>query len=74
MAACGADCSNVVAASRIWFKIDEAGVDVDNHWASIWLSEGGSRWTVALPKALKSGRYLIRHEIISLCVDGREMD
>lgn len=68
MASCGSDCSNVVAAGPIWFKIDEAGVDVKNIWASIWLSKTGSRWTVALPRALKSGRYLIRHEIVSLCV------
>ncbi|CAE6446610.1 unnamed protein product [Rhizoctonia solani] len=51
---------------KVWFKIDEAGLD-NGKWAAtdVLLSQNGL-WTVTIPQNLKPGQYLMRHEIIAL--------
>ncbi|CAE6512107.1 unnamed protein product [Rhizoctonia solani] len=51
---------------KVWFKIDEAGLD-NGKWAGtdVLLSQNGL-WTVKIPQNLQPGQYLMRHEIIAL--------
>ncbi|CAE6514569.1 unnamed protein product [Rhizoctonia solani] len=51
---------------KVWFKIDEAGLD-NGKWAAtdVLLSQNGL-WTVTIPQSLQPGQYLMRHEIIAL--------
>ncbi|CAE6370929.1 unnamed protein product [Rhizoctonia solani] len=51
---------------KVWFKIDEAGLD-NGKWAGtdVLLSQNGL-WTVKIPQSLQPGQYLMRHEIIAL--------
>ncbi|QRW24032.1 glycoside hydrolase family 61 protein [Rhizoctonia solani] len=55
---------------KVWFKIDEAGLE-NGKWAGtdILLEQNGL-WTVKIPENLKPGQYLIRHEIIALHAAG----
>ncbi|CAE7146088.1 unnamed protein product [Rhizoctonia solani] len=53
-------------SDKVWFKIDEAGLE-NGKWAGtdVLLSQNGL-WTVTIPENLKPGQYLLRHEIIAL--------
>jgi hypothetical protein len=75
MASCGADCSTVTdIASLEWFKIAEEGlrpgflVGDSKGWFQndLWEDQITDRWSVVVPKGLKKGRYMVRHEIINL--------
>ncbi|KAG8954203.1 Esterase/lipase/thioesterase [Tulasnella sp. 424] len=53
--------------SAVWFKIDEAGLDLStNTWAAIKLIADGNRYSFTIPASLAPGQYIIRHEIIAL--------
>lgn len=70
MASCGSDCSTFDATGNVWFKIDElglvSGTTDTGTWASDVLIANNISWTVTIPSKLKSGAYLIRHEILAL--------
>ncbi|KAJ1300462.1 hypothetical protein OPQ81_005277 [Rhizoctonia solani] len=55
---------------KVWFKIDEAGLE-NGKWAAtdVLLAQNGL-WTVRIPENLQPGQYLIRHEIIALHAAG----
>ncbi|KAG8973378.1 Esterase/lipase/thioesterase [Tulasnella sp. 425] len=53
--------------SAVWFKIDEAGLDLStNTWAAIKLIADGNKYSFTIPASLAPGQYIIRHEIIAL--------
>ncbi|KAJ6256503.1 Endoglucanase-4 [Drechslerella dactyloides] len=62
---CGGDCRTVDATQMNWFKIDEAGV-MNGKWASEIFVAQGNRWTIQLPKNIKSGQYIMRHDVVNL--------
>ncbi|KAF3933781.1 Endoglucanase-4 [Dactylellina cionopaga] len=65
LADCGGDCTKANGTTLNWFKIDEAGL-VDGTWATETFMKQGNSWTLTLPKKIKNGQYLMRHEIIAL--------
>ncbi|AEO61257.1 glycoside hydrolase family 61 protein [Thermothelomyces thermophilus ATCC 42464] len=51
----------------VWFKIKEGGREgTSNVWAATPLMTAPSAYTYTIPSCLKSGYYLVRHEIIAL--------
>ncbi|RVD86193.1 uncharacterized protein DFL_004482 [Arthrobotrys flagrans] len=68
LAECGGDCSAVDNLSLKWFKIEEAGLldAAKNTWATDLMMQQGDAWNIQLPKNIKSGNYVMRHEMISL--------
>ncbi|TPX14105.1 uncharacterized protein E0L32_000499 [Thyridium curvatum] len=53
--------------SAVWFKIKEGGRDgTSNNWATTPFMRPGSSYVYNIPSCLKSGYYLVRHEIIAL--------
>ncbi|EPS38835.1 hypothetical protein H072_7397 [Dactylellina haptotyla CBS 200.50] len=65
LADCGGDCSSADGSKLSWFKTDETGL-VGKDWATDILIKQGNTWNIQLPKNIKDGNYLMRHEIISL--------
>ncbi|KAF9813963.1 hypothetical protein IEO21_05399 [Rhodonia placenta] len=66
MASCGStSCAQFNGSSANWFKIDELGQMSNGSWYQLDIMNGDS-YTITLPKSIKAGGYLIRHEIISL--------
>ncbi|KAI0201152.1 carbohydrate-binding module family 1 protein [Astrocystis sublimbata] len=76
LAACDGDCSSVDKLALEFFKIDEAGIldssSAPGNWASDVLIENGNTWLVQIPKNLKAGNYVLRHETIALHSAGQE--
>ncbi|KAL2151202.1 hypothetical protein VTH82DRAFT_6300 [Thermothelomyces myriococcoides] len=80
LARCGdapdADCRAVDVNQLGWFKIWEAGLlEGPNLAEGLWYQKDFQRWDgspslwpVTIPEKLKSGTYIIRHEILSLHV------
>ncbi|KAF2020769.1 lytic polysaccharide monooxygenase [Aaosphaeria arxii CBS 175.79] len=73
MADCGGDCSTVDPAALKWFKIAEEGLKPGftlgdtAGWEQSALSRPGTKgWSVTVPKSLKPGNYMIRHEILMI--------
>ncbi|KAF2789143.1 lytic polysaccharide monooxygenase [Melanomma pulvis-pyrius CBS 109.77] len=73
MADCGGDCKTFDAAGAEWFKIGEKGLLDGTIEEGMWFQRafvnwdgGGSLWPETVPSSLRPGKYLIRHEIISL--------
>ncbi|KAK6356920.1 hypothetical protein TWF718_001258 [Orbilia javanica] len=66
LADCGGDCTTAVGSELNWFKIDEAGLLPDGTWAADAVIKNGNSYTLTLPKKIKNGQYLLRHEIIAL--------
>ncbi|KAK6512539.1 hypothetical protein TWF481_001424 [Arthrobotrys musiformis] len=68
LAECGGDCSQVDNLSLKWFKIEEAGLldAAQNTWATDLMMQQGDAWNIQLPTNIKSGNYIMRHEMISL--------
>lgn len=76
MAACpGESCEGFDGSGAVWFKIDQQGLtpdapDLRGMWEQRpainqnWNEREG--YTVTIPKNLKPGNYLIRHEVIML--------
>ncbi|KAK6330545.1 hypothetical protein TWF696_003432 [Orbilia brochopaga] len=62
---CNGDCTQVDATQMNWFKIDEAGI-MNGKWASDVFVAQGNRWTIQLPKNVKNGQYIMRHDVINL--------
>ncbi|KAI0072594.1 hypothetical protein K474DRAFT_361962 [Panus rudis PR-1116 ss-1] len=67
MAECtGTTCDKFDASKAKWFKIHEVGKKSDGKtWVQQDIMNGGSL-TVPIPDNLKSGEYLMRHEIVAL--------
>jgi cellulase len=79
MANCGADCTTVDLESLRWFKIDHLGQlkpstegGQPGRWADDILFDNDLTWTVTIPKELKAGNYILRHELIALHPGGDE--
>ncbi|KAI1457478.1 glycoside hydrolase [Annulohypoxylon moriforme] len=79
LADCGGNCSSVDKTKLKWFKIDEkgqlelgAGNGKTGKWASDMMMENNLTWTVTIPSSLKSGNYVLRHELIALHGGGSE--
>ncbi|KAH8679779.1 glycoside hydrolase family 61 protein [Tricladium varicosporioides] len=73
MASCNGPCSQTKPNSLSWFKIAErghiSGTIVEGWWFQRDFQDWTGKpcnWTETIPKSLKSGEYLIRHEIIAL--------
>ncbi|KAK4159035.1 glycosyl hydrolase family 61-domain-containing protein [Cladorrhinum sp. PSN259] len=67
LANCNGPCETVDKASLRWFKIGGAGYDsATGKWAADALRANGNSWLVQIPADLKSGNYVLRHEIIAL--------
>jgi hypothetical protein len=64
MAACDGDCSSLDTSKLKWFKIFEAGLRPNHTIRDLdgWYQDDA--WSVTIPKNLKPGNYLIRHEIL----------
>lgn len=65
MADCGDSCTQFDSSNAKWFKIDEKGRKDNGDWYQQDLMDGKSL-SVQIPDNLKSGNYLLRHEIIAL--------
>ncbi|KXH28965.1 glycosyl hydrolase family 61 [Colletotrichum salicis] len=53
--------------SAVWFKVKEGGrTGTTNTWADTPLMVANSGYQYTIPSCLKSGYYLVRHEIIAL--------
>ncbi|KAK6333037.1 hypothetical protein TWF718_010861 [Orbilia javanica] len=68
LAECGGDCSQVDDLQLKWFKIEEAGLldPAKNLWATDLMMQQGDAWNIQIPMNIKSGNYVMRHEMISL--------
>jgi hypothetical protein len=73
-------CRDFNASEAQWFKIFQGGLlngsMPEGTWyqmefANSWDSVGEDDWTVTIPKSLKPGAYLIRHEIIALHIENK---
>jgi hypothetical protein len=79
LAACGpGGCEDVDVARLDWFKIWEAGLEEGTLELGTWYQKSFQRWDgspalwpVTIPATLRSGLYLIRHEILSLHIANR---
>ncbi|KAK6517426.1 hypothetical protein TWF281_004083 [Arthrobotrys megalospora] len=63
LADCGGNCASAIGSQLSWFKIDEAGYN-GRLWATEVLQKQGKTYTIQLPKNIKDGQYLLRHEMI----------
>ncbi|KAL0573052.1 hypothetical protein V5O48_008911 [Marasmius crinis-equi] len=53
--------------SAVWFKVAHSGKTSDGKWAATDLLYASNHvYTFTIPKNLKAGQYIIRHEIIAL--------
>jgi hypothetical protein len=51
----------------VWFKVQESGrTGTSNVWGATALMSAGGSVTYTVPKCIKDGYYLVRHEIIAL--------
>ncbi|KAI8944352.1 glycosyl hydrolase family 61-domain-containing protein [Xylaria longipes] len=70
LAACNGPCDSVDKLALEFFKIDEAGIldssSAPGTWASDVLIENNNTWLVQIPRNLKAGNYVLRHETIAL--------
>ncbi|KAF1955159.1 glycoside hydrolase [Byssothecium circinans] len=73
LAFCGDDCTTIANITDLeWFKITEEGLregytvgeSVGWFQDDLWENRRTDHWDIVLPKTLKPGRYLVRHEII----------
>lgn len=67
------DCFTAESSTLDWFKIGQKGLEGGTIELGDWFQKTFSRWdgspnlwSETVPKSLKGGRYLVRHEIISL--------
>ncbi|KAK6530464.1 hypothetical protein TWF694_003816 [Orbilia ellipsospora] len=65
LADCQGNCATAIGSRLNWFKIDEAGVAPTGIWATEVLQRQGKSYTIQLPKSIKDGQYLLRHEMIA---------
>lgn len=75
LAFCGSGgCENVDKNDLEFFKISEVGhVSGSNpgKWGSDQLVENNNSWLVEIPKSIRAGDYVLRHEIIALHTAGQ---
>lgn len=83
LASCGddpatADCASVDVTKVGWFKIWEAGLLEGDVCEGTWYQKKFQKWDgspavwpVVIPKTLKPGLYIVRHEIISIHIENR---
>ncbi|KAK6499951.1 hypothetical protein TWF481_010307 [Arthrobotrys musiformis] len=64
LADCNGNCAMAIGSQLSWFKIDEAGYN-GRLWATEVLQKQGKTYTIQLPKTLKDGQYLLRHEMVA---------
>lgn len=65
-APCNGDCSKVVKTDLKWTKIQEEGIDYKSQvWAQQKMISQGNTWSMTVPKNLKAGNYVFRHELIA---------
>jgi hypothetical protein len=77
MAACNGPCTDVDTSKLSWFKISEASFDLDysteprdGYPSKQWAQHDWARnSTTIVPKSLKAGYYMLRHEIIMIELD-----
>lgn len=67
------DCHSASLSSLRWFKIGERGLQSGTIELGDWYQKTFSRWdgepslwTERVPSGLRSGKYIVRHEIVSL--------
>ncbi len=77
LASCGHDCATV-DVNKAEFKIWEAGLEEGNLAEGIWYQKRFQKWDdspdlwpVTIPKTLKPGLFLIRHDITSIHIANR---
>ncbi|KAL1843999.1 hypothetical protein VTJ49DRAFT_6403 [Mycothermus thermophilus] len=76
---CSGDCREEDVTRSKWFKIWEAGLlEGPNLELGTWYQKrfqrwdgGPAMWPVRIPRGLKAGLYMVRHEILSIHVAGR---
>jgi hypothetical protein len=52
------------AHSAVWFKIDEMGKDSSGRWAATDILPANNYiYTFTIPRNLRPGQYIIRHEM-----------
>ncbi|RDL38209.1 uncharacterized protein BP5553_02549 [Venustampulla echinocandica] len=73
LANCNGSCSSLPDKTALkFFKIEDAGIiertPFPAYYAADELRDHNSSWTVWIPPTLKSGNYVLRHEIIALHV------
>ncbi|KAF4973207.1 hypothetical protein FSARC_459 [Fusarium sarcochroum] len=69
------DFASVNKESLKWTKVAEQGLKSGSNpgtWASDDLIANGNSWSFTVPKNLKAGNYVLRHEIIALHSAGQE--
>lgn len=66
VANCGGDCADANKETLEWVKIDEGGKNDKGEWAAVQLISTNNTWTTTVPETLAPGKYVFRHEIISL--------
>jgi hypothetical protein len=78
MASCpNSDCTTANTARLEWFKIAEEGlrsgflVGEAEGWFQndLWENRVTDHWNVTVPRGLKAGKYMVRHEIVNLELD-----
>ncbi|KAE8441075.1 hypothetical protein EG329_005904 [Mollisiaceae sp. DMI_Dod_QoI] len=66
---CAGDFKSCDGKGKAWFKIDQQGMTAapltSNNWGTA-VVYAKLQWTSTIPKALASGNYLIRHELLAL--------
>ncbi|KAK0649025.1 glycoside hydrolase family 61 protein [Cercophora newfieldiana] len=79
LAACGDDCTTVDVNKLDFFKIWEAGLlEGPNLAEGVWYQKEFQRWDgspglwpVRIPRNLRAGRYIVRHEILSIHIEDK---
>ncbi|KAI0020326.1 carbohydrate-binding module family 1 protein [Xylariomycetidae sp. FL0641] len=75
LANCNGDCSSVDKTALEFFKIDGSGLveaGSPGTYGSDTMIKNGNTWLVQIPKSLKAGNYVLRHETIALHSAGQE--
>lgn len=79
LAPCDQDCGSIDVNKVAWFKIWEAGLlEGPNLSEGVWYQKKFQNWDgtpalwpVTIPLSLRSGLYMIRHEILSIHVEDK---
>jgi hypothetical protein len=66
LAACNGSCEASNKTALRFFKIDELGLLDSGKWALDKLIAYNNTWSITIPGYLRSGAYVLRHEVINL--------
>jgi hypothetical protein len=69
------DCSTLTPGSLRWSKISQGGLlkpGGNGHWVTDDLITNGFTSSLTIPRNLKAGNYVLRHEIIALHAAGND--